>query len=46
MGSGKCVYDTTPHAGPPLANEAIVASSIGAEFLRQIATARQIEKPK
>jgi hypothetical protein len=34
---GGYVYDTTPYAGPPPANEAIVASSVGPERIRQIA---------
>jgi hypothetical protein len=37
MGVGECIYDTTPHAGPPPANEAVVASGIGTERIRQIA---------
>jgi hypothetical protein len=28
MGSGKCVYDAAPDAGPPPTNEAVVASSV------------------
>jgi hypothetical protein len=37
MSSSQCVHDPAPHASPPPANEAIVASGIGAELLRQIA---------
>jgi len=37
MGSGKCVYDTTPHTGPPPANEAVLARCLGIERIRQIA---------
>jgi hypothetical protein len=37
MGSGECVYDPTPHASPPPANEAVVASGVGTERIRQIA---------
>jgi hypothetical protein len=37
MGSGERVYDPTPHASPPPANEAVVASGVGTERIRQIA---------
>src|SRR5258708_28840867 len=37
MSSSQCVHDTAPHASPTPANEAIVASGIGAELLWQIA---------
>ncbi len=37
MSRSKCVHDSAPHASPTPANEAIVASGIGAELLRQIA---------
>jgi hypothetical protein len=29
MGGGKCIYDTAPYAGPPPADEAVVASCVG-----------------
>ena len=29
MGGGKCIYDTAPYAGPPPADEAVVASCEG-----------------
>jgi hypothetical protein len=37
MGGGKCVNDTTPHPGPPPANEAVVPSGVGTECSRHIA---------
>jgi len=37
IGSGERVHDTAPHAGPPPANEAVVASGVGTEHIRQIA---------
>jgi hypothetical protein len=37
MSSSQCVHDPAPHASPTPANEAIVASGVGAERLRQIA---------
>jgi hypothetical protein len=37
MGSGECIYDAAPDTGPPPANEAIVASGVGTEGIRQIA---------
>ena len=37
MGSRECVYNTAPDTGPPPANKAVVASSVGAKPLREIA---------
>jgi hypothetical protein len=33
MGSGKCIYDAAPDAGPSPANEAVVASGVGTKRL-------------
>ena len=38
MRGGECVYDTTPHVGPPPANKAVVASCVGTERIRQVAS--------
>ena len=40
MGGGQGIYDTAPDTGPPPANEAIVASGVGAKGTRQIAPRR------
>jgi len=40
MGSCKCVYDTAPDTSLPPANEAVIASGVRAERLRQIAPGR------
>ena len=37
MGGGKCIYDTAPDAGPPPANEPVVANGVRTERFRQIA---------
>jgi hypothetical protein len=37
MSSSQCLHNSAPHASPTPANEAIVASGIGAELLWQIA---------
>jgi hypothetical protein len=37
MSSGECVYDPAPNAGPPPANETVIASGVGTERIRQIA---------
>jgi hypothetical protein len=36
MGSGEGVYDATPDASPPLADEPVVASGVWAKRRRQI----------
>ena len=37
MSSSQCVHDPAPNASPTPPNEAIVASGIGAELMRQVA---------
>jgi len=34
MGGGKCIFDEAPYAGPPPADEAIVASCVGTKRSR------------
>ena len=34
MGSGEGIYDAAPDTGPPPANEAVVASGVGAKRFR------------
>jgi len=40
LGRGKSVYDTAPDTSPPPANEAVIAGSVRAKRLRQIAPGR------
>ena len=37
MGHGQCVHDPAPDTSPPPANEAVVASGIRTEVIRQVA---------
>lgn len=37
MGSGKCVNDAAPDAGPSPADETVIASRVRAKMIRQIA---------